>query len=391
MDVIYLGECDTSMIYFAVNHLGAAGGVQVTASHNPVHYNGFKVSGQLAKPIGAQSGLNDIKAIALACGGPGSQPPLGRLEEMDLWAPYRRHVLKFYTPPAGGRKLKVFVDASNGMGGALVPKVFDHAPGLELIRLNFEHGPNVPFAHEPNPLVAENMAPTQRGTLQHHADLGACFDGDADRCMFTDETGAIVGCDHLTALLTEPFVRQYPSTTIVYDLRSSKAVEERIRACGATPLRSRVGHVFMKSALRSCQGAFGGELSGHFYFRDNYYADSGAIAFAATLSVLGAASQPLSKLIAPFKKYPQSGEINFHAHDKQAAMDAVRARHAGARIDDLDGVTIDSFDDKGFWFNVRASNTEPLLRLNAEARDQATLDQLLAELKPMLGTEAVGH
>jgi phosphomannomutase len=387
MNVIDLGMCDTSIIYFAVNHLDAAGGIQTTASHNPIEYNGFKISGQQARPIGAESGLDDIREMADALGKPGSIPATGSVESLDVWDAYRGHILEFYRP--GGRKLKVFIDASNGMAGKLVPRVFDGVEGIEIVPLNFEITGS--FVHEPNPLVAENMAPTQAGVLEHGADLGACFDGDADRCMFVDDRGRIIGCDHLTALLCDHFVKQSPGTTIVYDLRSSKAVEQAIRACGAVPRKSRVGHVFMKAALRETDGAFGGELSGHFYFRDNFFADSGAIVFAALASVLSATDRPLGEMISPFQKYPQSGEINFQVADKDAVLAALKQTYSDAQIDELDGVTIDSFDEHGWWFNVRASNTEPLLRLNAEAADQTALDTLLDELRPMLGTPVSGH
>jgi phosphomannomutase len=421
-DVIDLGMCDTSFMYFAVNHLKAIGGVQTTASHNPVHYNGFKISGALAVPIGAESGLKTIEADAdeHKAPKPGSVAPKGSYRTMDLWADYRKHVLGFLRPLK--KPVKVFIDASNGMAGTMVPKVFGGVPNLEIVPLNFEVGAT--FAHEPNPLVAANMKPTQEGVRRTGAAMGACFDGDADRCILTDENGQIIGCDHLTALLCSHFLGRgpggSPGAAVVYDLRSSKVVEEEIKRLGGQPRRSRVGHVFIKALLRETKGIFGGELSGHFYFRDNFYADSGAIAFAAVLSVLDEQSEPLSALIAPFKKYPQSGEINFEVPDKAGALAALRAKFAGkARIDELDGVTIDAWTEEamerqsdgatkgsnlkpgacslepalrnGWWFNVRPSNTEPLLRLNAEARDQRTLDSLLTLITPVLGKRAEGH
>ncbi len=403
--VVDVGMCDTSFVYFAINHLDAIGGIQVTASHNPIEYNGLKISGMQARPIGARSGLLEIQDLAEKL--PDKLPesmltPAGSLEQADLWDAYRDHVLRFLDPPK--RKLKVFIDACNGMAGKLVPKVFDGVENLEIIDLNFEITGS--FVHEPNPLVAENMAPTQEGVKQHGADLGVCFDGDADRCILTDEQGQVIGCDHLTALFCEHFLRdQDQHAAVVYDLRSSKVVEEQVRKLGGSPHRSRVGHVFMKAALRETQGVFGGELSGHFYFRDNFCTDSGAIAFAVTLSMLGQGDAPISELIAPFRRYPQSGEINFRNPDAQATFDQIKKKYAGAaEIDELDGVTVDAWeanaglfggdgddDAGGFWFNVRASNTEPLLRLNAEAKDRPTLDALLAHLKPMLGEQVVGH
>jgi phosphomannomutase len=210
--------------------------------------------------------------------------------------------------------------------------------------------------------------------------------------MITDEKGAILGCDHLTALLCQRFLAQAPGAAVVYDLRSSKVVPQRIEALGGRPVRSRVGHVFMKELLRKHGGIFAGELSGHFYFRDNAYADSGAIALAALLSMLGRDDVPLSALVDPLRKYPQSGEINYRVADKQAVLDQLKSKYAAvATIDELDGVTIDAFDAQGWWFNVRPSNTEPLLRLNAEAADPRKLADVLTELQPLLGEPAAGH
>lgn len=392
MNVIDVGMCDTSFIYFAVNHLSTAGGIQVTASHNPIEYNGLKISGAQARPIGAATGLKTIEKIAESLGEPGSVSGDGSYEEQDLWDEYREHVLQFYTPPADGRVIKVAIDASNGMGGKLVPKVFDGVEGLEIIPINFEITGS--FVHEPNPLEAKNMRPTQDAVIDEGAHLGACFDGDADRCILCDENGQIIGCDHLTAMLVGHFVGSKSSKsdeTIVYDLRSSKALEEAIRAAGATPVKGKVGHVFMKEALRKSGGVFGGELSGHFYFRDSFYTDSGAITFAAVLSVLGQTKQPLSALIRPFKRYPQSGEINYRVEDKDAVLKAMEKKFSSATIEKLDGVSIDDWDKQGWWFNVRASNTEPLLRLNAEAKNKDILASLLGELQPMLGEPDTGH
>jgi len=389
VDVIDLGMCDTSIQYFAVNHLGSAGGIQVTASHNPPQYNGFKISRAGARPVGAQTGLLEIQKLALAAPEPGSVEPAGAVTSMDLWNEYRAHILRFHEPPTAGRSFKAFIDAANGMGGKLVPQVFEGLAGLEILPLNFEITGS--FAHEPNPLKAENMVPTQEGVKQHGADLGVSFDGDADRCMLTDDRGRIIGCDHLTALMAGYFLQHHPGATVVYDLRSSKVVEETILKLGGKPHRSRVGHVFMKAALRETGAIFGGELSGHFYFRDNFNADSGAITLAVVLSIMGRADAAISELVAPFRQYPQSGELNFEAADKLAVIDSLKQQYGDARIDELDGVTIDYWGSKGWWINVRPSNTEPLLRLNAEAKDDATLKALLAEITPRLGTPETGH
>ncbi len=389
VDVVDLGQADTSFMYFAIPYVdGAIGGVQTTASHNPIDYIGFKISGPGAKPVGADTGLKDIQAIAESLDST-DKPAVGKLEALDLWDAYRDHVLSFLTPLK--KPIKVYIDACNGMATKLVPEIFDGVENLTIIQENFEFTDN--WAHEPNPLVAENMKPTQDGVVREGAALGACFDGDADRCMVTDEKGEIIGCDHLTALLCDHFLKQQPGSSVVYDLRSSKVVEQTIKQLGGKPARSKVGHVNIKALLRETDGIFGGELSGHFYFKHNSFADSGAIAFAAILSVLSESDKPISELIAPFKQYPQSGEINFEVEDKAGVMAALKEVYAADAqlIDDLDGVTIDCFESKGFWFNVRASNTEPLLRLNAEAKDDATLKALLEDLTPRLGTVAAGH
>ena len=389
MNVIDVGTCDTSMIYFGVNHLDACGGVQVTASHNPPQYNGFKISAAQARPVGRGIGLDEIKEIAETLGEPGSIEPTGRYVEHDLWDAYRHHIRTFLDPLP--RLVRVFVDASNGMAGKFVPRVFDDVENLEIIPLNFEITGS--FVHDPNPLVAENMVPTQEGVRSHSADVGVCFDGDADRCMIVDDRGKTIGCDHLTSLLADHFVKQEPGATIFYDLRSSRVVKQTVERAGGKARRSRVGHVFMKAAMREADGLFGGELSGHFYFRNNFYADSGAITFAVVLSVLSNANESLAELVTPYRAFPQSGEINFEVPDKAAVMNAIKQRYAGrAAVDELDGVTVDAFERDGFWFNVRASNTEPLLRLNAEARDKSTLRHLMETLAADLGTPALsGH
>ena len=281
----------------------------------------------------------------------------------------------------------IATDGHAGAGAALM----DALPNLEIIEENFAFTGQ--WAHEPNPLVPANMVPTQEGVRRTGADLGVCFDGDADRCMIVDDRGALIGCDHLTALLCGHFLKQQPGGAIVYDLRSSKIVPETIAALGGKPTVSKVGHVNMKALMREVDGVFGGELSGHFYFKHNSFADSGAIALAAVLSVLGESDKSMTELIAPFRKYPHSGEINFINEDTQATMDGLRDRYGpdAANVLELDGVTIDCFDRDGWWFNVRPSNTEPRLRLNAEARDPANLERMVAELTPQLGTPVEEH
>ncbi|MEZ6235033.1 MAG: phosphomannomutase/phosphoglucomutase [Phycisphaerales bacterium] len=391
-NVIDIGMVDTSMVYFAINHLDCAGGVMVTASHNPPQYNGFKISKRKAKPVGEPTGLADIRKYAamidkVTYNKLAPTITRGRAEQRDLWDAYIQHVRSFLD--LHGKKLKIVVDASNAMAGTMVPRVFGkkgaHIPGLEIVEINYDNSKGV-FAHEPNPLVPENVRQTQDAVLKHKADLGFCFDGDADRCMLVDEKGQIVGCDHLTALMARHFLKKSPGAAVAFDLRSSKAVSEEITKAGGVPVRGRVGHVFMKQALSDNKAVFGGELSGHFYFRDNFNADSGAIAMAVALSIRAEAGKPMSSLISPIARYAQSGEINFETEEKDEALAAVKDQlTARGTIDELDGVTIDRFKTDGWWCNVRKSNTEPLLRLNAEAKDKKTLAACLDKISPLLG------
>lgn len=385
MDVIDVGMVDTPFIYFAINHLDCVGGVMTTASHNPIEYNGFKISGPKARPIGTGSGLDDIKRITttLRVGHTGLQ---GKVETTDLWPQYRRHVLKFLDLQ---RPLKVVVDASNGMAGAMIPKVFGDVPNLDVVPVLFEIKGS--FTHDPNPLVEANLA-QMKDVLRETPDavLGACFDGDADRCIFVDERGTMIGCDLLTALFAQHFLvrPENKGKTVVYDLRSSRVVKDEIERLGGIPKRDRVGHVFMKATLAQTQGVFGGELSGHFYFRDSFNTDSGAIAFAVLLSIISAQNKPLGELIRPLRRYAQSGEINFHVDDKDGKLRELAEAYKKGKIDYLDGVTIE-LDD--WWFNVRKSNTEPLLRLNLEANNPKLMAEKLGELKKILGEPVEGH
>jgi phosphomannomutase len=388
MNVIDIGMIDTSMIYFAINFLDCVGGIQTTASHNPVQYNGFKISGPKARPIGSASGLDDIKRIALQLrlNQATAQTGLhGAYEERDLWEPYQQHVLQFLELH---RPLRVVVDASNGMAGKMLPRIFSDQVKLEIIPVNFEITGS--FVHDPNPLVDANLQMLKDRMAQVKPDLGACFDGDADRCIFLDENAKVLGCDHVTALLARDFLSQKKNrgASVVYDLRSSHVVPDEIKAAGGVPRRERVGHAFIKKTMAQTQAVLGGELSGHFYFRDNFYADSAAIAFSRLLSILSAQPKPLSELIQPFGRYSQSGEMNFQIEDKDGKIRELADGYKKEKIDYLDGITVDLAD---WWFNVRKSNTEPLLRLNLEAKTPQMLEQKLAELKKILGEPLEGH
>lgn len=381
--VIDLGLVDTPMVYFAINHLGCAGGVQVTASHNPAQYNGFKISRREARPVGQATGLGEIQRLASLVEATRITPQGGGEEARDLWSDYRAHLLSFLDPAliAGTRVLRIAIDASNGMAGTMIPRVFEGVKGLVIEKLYFDNSSGE-FVHEPNPLVESNLRDLQALMATGKFDAGFCFDGDADRCIVLDERGAPIGCDLLLGWLTQDALLKAPGKAVVYDLRSSRSVVELIREHGGVPIESRVGHVFMKAKLAEARGVIGGELSGHFYFADMWNTDSAARTLAAVVSALATTKQPLSALIKPCVRYAQSGEINFENEDKLGALAALKAAYPKAKTHELDGLSIDA---GSWWGNIRLSNTEPLLRLNLEARDQKTVDATVAELSQYLG------
>ena len=383
LSVIDVGLVDTPFVYFAINHLGACGGVQVTASHNPAQYNGFKVSQAYAKPVGSGIGLERVKAFAEQVN-PTDHDPKGMESSRDLWAAYRDHLLRRLDPTIldGTTTLRVAIDASNGMAGTAVPKVFAGVAGLNLLPIHFDNSTGV-FVHDPNPLVEANLAEVRAAVVREKAHFGVCFDGDADRCMVVDENAAVVGCDLLLAALVADALAQNPGAAIVYDLRSSRAVRVAIESAGGIPVESRVGHVFMKARMAETAAPIGGELSGHFYFADMWNTDSGMRAFIAVASMLARRRVPLSTIIAPFRQFAQSGEINFKTEDTAKTIDALVQAHPNATITRLDGVSIDAGD---WWCNVRASNTEPLLRLNLESASVELTASKVASIGAMLGT-----
>jgi phosphomannomutase len=375
-NVIDIGMIDTPQMYFAINHLGTCGGVQVTASHNPAQYNGLKISGLQAIPIGGDTGLKDIERIATALEHTEGKTA-GSVEKRDLTAEYKHHVLQFLRPIT--KKIKVAIDASNGMAGKMVPAIFSDLP-IEITALNFEHDGT--FKHEPNPLVEKNLAELKKAVKRHKCHLGVCFDGDADRLMMVDQNSDTIGCDLMTALMAQYFLEKEPGSTVIYDLRSSRVVAEEIIKYGGTPRRERVGHAYMKKTMRDSHAIFGGELSGHFYYRDNFCADSGMITLVHVLNIVAEAGLPVSELVKPLRRYSHSGEINFEVEDKQAKIEELAERYRDGQIDHLDGITIAY---KDWWLNCRPSNTEPLLRLNVEARTRPLLDEKLCEIKTRLG------
>jgi phosphomannomutase len=382
--VVDIGLIDTPQLYFAVNRITCCGGVQVTASHNPPNYNGFKICGQKGKPVSSDTGLTQICKIAQnTIRHTGTQA--AELRQEDLSEPYRAFVRGFLTTTGGcfnsERPLKIVVDASNGMAGRWLPLLFGDLEWLDIVRLNFEH--NGEFLHDPNPLVEANLDQLKDRMSRAKADLGVCFDGDADRLITVDEQGNTVAADLITGLLARKFLATSPGSVVVYDLRSSRVVAEEVREAGGVPRRERCGHAFIKKMLADTKGVFAGEVSGHYYFRDNFYCDSGMVAFAEILNLLAETGQPISELIAPLRRYAGSGERNFRNDDPRGTIKRLAAQFSDGEIDYLDGVTVQYSD---WWFNVRPSNTEPLLRLNLEAANPDLLGRKLAELCPMLGT-----
>ena len=382
-NVIDIGLVDTPAVYFAINHFGAAGGVQVTASHNPAQYNGFKVSQVKARPVGQGTGLERIKQHAAGTSRVAAEREGGMHDERDIWQAYRSHLLRLLDPcyQDGSRTLRIAIDASNGMAGVAVPKIFSGLPGLQIEAINFDTSRGE-FVHEPNPLVEANLAQVREAVVRGKADFGVCFDGDADRCMVIDEHGTPVGCDLLLAAMVGRVLKPNPGAAVVYDLRSSRSVAEAIREAGGEPVESRVGHVFMKAALAQTAAPIGGELSGHFYFADLWNTDSGVRAFIEVLNLLASSGRTLSACVAPFRRYAQSGEINFENADTAGTLERLKARYATVAMKELDGLSLDT---GAWWANIRRSNTEPLLRLNLEARDPAAVSAALAELEPILG------
>ncbi|HXX47192.1 MAG TPA: phosphomannomutase/phosphoglucomutase [Myxococcota bacterium] len=372
LDVIEIGRVSTPVLYFATATQRAGAGAMITASHNPGRYNGFKLCGQNAVPIGIESGLAAIRDRALALADEPAPPTRGRVSAIDVKDAYYRSLLELF--PARPR-LRAVVDAGNGIAGEALAGLFDRLP-LETTRLYFEPDGSFPH-HEADPLKLENLRDLQSAVREKGAQLGIAFDGDGDRAVFVDETGEAVPADLMTALFCDVILERKllgagPGVPILYDLRSSRVVPETLRARGAEPVRSRVGHAFMKAVMRERGACFGGELSGHYYFRfpAGYIADDGAAAMLLLLEALALRGRPLSELWRPYRKYRQSGEINRRVADVPATLARVRAQFRDGEADELDGLTIGYPD---WWFNLRPSNTEPLLRLNLEAPDDASL------------------
>lgn len=370
VNAVDLGMTTTDGLYFAVGKFNYPAGVMITASHNPGKYNGMKFCRAQAFPISLESGLAEIRDLAVS--GQFTEPATrGKITKRDIIDDYVNHVLTF-VDISKIKPLKVVIDAGNGMAGLVLPRVFQRLP-CELVPLYFELDGNFPH-HPASPIEPENMVDVQQKVREVHADLGGAFDGDADRMFPVDEHGDLVDGSMVTAAMAESLLRKHPGSTILYNLIVSKSVPALINKSGGKAVRTRVGHSYIKAEMRKLNAIFGGEHSGHFYFRDNWFADSGLIAFLILLELISVENKPLSEILKPLDQGVRSGEINSTVHDVQGKLQALED-HFGKdapSVDKLDGITIDYGD---WWFNVRPSNTEPLLRLNLEANSRELMEQ----------------
>jgi phosphomannomutase len=378
-----LGLASTDFLYFAAGRLDAPGAM-FTASHNPAAYNGIKLCLAGARPIGRDTGLAEIQAMTEAFLQEPPGPPTAPMDQADLLDEYADHVRAFVDVSAL-RPLSVVADTANGMGGLVVPKVFDGLP-FDLEVLFGELDGTFPN-HPADPIQPENLVDLKKAVLARGADVGLAFDGDADRVFLVDERAEPVSGSLTTALVAVAMLEKHPGATILYNLICSHVVPEMVTEHGGTPIRTRVGHSFIKADMAETGAVFGGEHSGHYYYRDNYRADSGIITALIVLELVSKSGRPLSELLAPFHRYADSGEVNTEVADPAAAVEAVAAREAeaGARIDRLDGLTVEHDD---WWYNLRPSNTEPLLRLNVEARTEEDCARHVAEIQALVAEVA---
>jgi phosphomannomutase len=378
-DVVDLGLVGTEMVYFAVGDLGLDGGIAVTASHNPKEYTGMKIVRRGALPVGGESGLLEIRDRAGAV--ERGSDRRGTVSEHDIWDAYVARVLSFVEVDAI-EPLRVVIDTANGMGGVMLSHVLDRLP-IEAVRFNFEPDGSFPN-HEPNPLLPENREFIVERTVAEGADFGVAFDGDADRCFFVDDQGEFVPGDFATALFAESILEKEPGAKVIYDVRASWAVPETIEARGGVPLVNRVGHAFIKHRMRKDGAAFAGEVSGHYYFREFSQADSGVIPFLLMLELVSRKGRRLSEILAPFReRYFITGELNTPVADVPLKLQELKERFGPeGTVSHLDGVSVDA---DGWHMNVRPSNTEPLLRLNLEARSRELMerkrDEVLAVIR----------
>ncbi len=381
-DVTMIGLASTDQLYFASGHLGMAG-VMFTASHNPAQYNGMKMCRPFAVPIGSETGLDEIRdSVARGSHVPAAAP--GEISSTDVLDAYVAHLLAL--APVRGRNLSVVVDAGNGMAGLTAPRVLGGIEGVDLTGMYLELDGTFPN-HEANPIDPQTLVDLQARVVAQGADVGLAFDGDADRCFLVDERGRAVSPSTLTALIAARELAKEPGAAVIHNLITSRAVPEIIGELGGTPVRTRVGHSFIKATMAEVDAVFGGEHSGHFYFRDFWRADSGMLAALHALAALAESEVSLSEVLAAYERYPMSGEINSVVSDAGAVMAQLEQDYAevdGVSIDHLDGLTVSHPD---WWFNVRPSNTEPLLRLNAEGKDESTMERVRDSVLSVIRTE----
>jgi phosphomannomutase len=383
-DVVMIGLASTDQLYFASGHLGHPGAM-FTASHNPAQYNGIKMCRAGAQPIGMETGLADIRDRVS-----GDEPPTtgsaGGISQRDVLDAYAAHLLSL--APVAGRRLKVVVDAGNGMAGLTAPVVFGRiGDTVELVPMYFELDGTFPN-HEANPIEPENLVDLQKRVVAENADLGLAFDGDADRCFVVDELGRAVPPSSLTSLIAARELAKEPGASVIHNLITSRAVPELVRELGGTPVRTRVGHSYIKAIMAETDAIFGGEHSGHFYFRDFWRADSGMLAALHTMAALAETDRTLSHVLDDYERYRLSGEINSVVEDPAATLAAVEAAYSSTRgvtVDHLDGLTVTT---DAWWFNLRPSNTEPLLRLNVEGPDDATMTRVRDDVLALIRSSA---
>jgi phosphomannomutase len=381
-DVVDIGLASTPMVYYGIGKLPCDGGLAVTASHNPKNYIGFKLCREEARPMSADTGIKDIRRLVE---GPAPAPAKrrGKRDSVDVMEDWVEHIAGF---AKGIAPMTVCVDYANGMGANESPAIFAKIPGLEIVPLYEQLDGTFPN-HEANPLKESNLDDLRKAVKRHGATMGLAFDGDADRCAFVDEQGRTVHADLITVILARGMLQRHPGKGIIYDLRSSKVVREEIVRLGGRPVRERVGHSFMKETMRKTDCIGGGELSGHFYFAENYYTDCGVLAAILVMNQLSQEKKTLKQAADALRKYHGTGEINFKVDDKDALMRQIAERFADGTIDWLDGITV-TYDD--WWVNVRPSNTEPLLRMCLEADTAPLMEEKRKAVCAILG-EPVDH
>jgi phosphomannomutase len=380
-EVVDVGLVGTEMVYFAVGHLDLDGGVQVTASHNPKEYTGMKIVRRGAMPVGGDSGLQDIRDRAVSPSDRSGGLTPGQVRKEDVLPGYVDKVLSFIDVDAVERK-RVVIDAANGMAGVMLSPVLERLP-IDAVPYYFEPDGTFPN-HEPNPLLPENREFVIGKVREDGAELGVAFDGDADRCFFIDDTGEFVPGDFVTALLAESMLEKNPGAKVIYDVRASWAVPETIERAGGIALVNRVGHAFIKERMREEDAAFGGEVSGHYYFHDFFQADSGVIPFLLMLELVSKRGKPLSELLRPYReKYFLTGELNVPVSDVAVKLQEIKERFSSqGKVSHLDGISVEADD---WHFNVRPSNTEPLLRLNLEALSPELMERKRDEVLALMG------